>query len=59
MYSFILFVSNTPQLFCHPAVADILQECLFDSSNYGGVWWNGDEMYNLTNLVSPPHSNSI
>jgi hypothetical protein len=59
MYSFTLSVSNAPQRFCHPAVADIFQECLFDSSNYGGVWWNENEMYNLTNLVSPPHSNSI
>ncbi len=58
MYTFKLFQSNAEQRFCHPAVADILQECIINSSNYGGVWWNDNEMYNLTNLVSSPHSPS-
>jgi hypothetical protein len=56
MYAFTLSQSDAEQQFCHPAIADILQECIISSGNYGGVWWNENEMYNLTNLVcSLPH----
>jgi hypothetical protein len=55
MYVLTLSQSSATQRFCHPAIADIFQECIFNSSNYGGVWWNENEMYNLTNPVSPLH----
>jgi len=55
MYSLTLSQSNATQRFCHPAIADIFQECIFNSSNCGGVWWDENEMYNLTNIASPPH----
>jgi hypothetical protein len=32
--------------------SDIFQERLFDLTNYG-VWWNENEVYNVTSLVSP------
>jgi len=55
MYAFTLSQSAAEQQFCHPAIADIMQECIINSGNYGGVWWNENEMYNLTNLVRRLH----
>jgi hypothetical protein len=53
MYSLTLSQSNATQGFCHPAIPNIFQERIFNSSNYGGAWWNENEMNNLTNIASP------
>jgi hypothetical protein len=54
IYSLTMEQNGVAGRFCHPAIADLFQECVIQGNFYGGVWWNENESYNLTNLVSIP-----